>query len=215
MEYHRAHLPQWKNLKAIKSKLEVPVDSYFDVEELKKIGLKTYGTNVKISRKASIYGAQHISIGNNVQIDDYACLVANSSEIILGSNIHVGFFSILMGSGGIVMEDFSAISSRVSLYTASDDFWGEALTNSTIPLKYRKLKMGKIILKRHVLIGTNSTVLPGITIGEGSSVGAHSLVIKTLDSWGVYSGSPAIKIRNRSKKILELERDYLLEYSVK
>jgi acetyltransferase-like isoleucine patch superfamily enzyme len=48
-------------------------------------------------------------------------------------------------------------------------------------------------------------VLPGVTIGMGSAVGALSLVTMSLDAWGVYLGTPAKKIKARSKKMLEYE----------
>lgn len=62
-----------------------------------------------------------------------------------------------------------------------------------------------VLLKKHVLIGTGSTVLPGVTIGEGTSIGAMTLVNKSLDSWGIYIGIPAKKIKDRSQKLLKLE----------
>ena len=52
-------------------------------------------------------------------------------------------------------------------------------------------------------------VLPGVTIGKGSSVGALSLVSVSLDEWGVYFGVPVKKINIRSKKILTLEKDLI------
>jgi galactoside O-acetyltransferase len=57
-----------------------------------------------------------------------------------------------------------------------------------------------------VLIGSGSVVLPGVTIGEGSAVGALSLVSMSLDEWGVYFGSPAKRIKARSKNLLEMEK---------
>jgi galactoside O-acetyltransferase len=187
------------------------MESYYTESELKELGFKSYGSNVKISRKTSIYGAEFISIGDNVKIDDYCCLVANSQEIIIGSHIHIAFFSILMGSGGIIMEDFSCLSSRVSIYSATDDYSGHSLTNSTIPSKYKNIYSGKVVLKKHAIIGTNSTILPNLIIGEGVSVGANSLVNKSLDDWGLYVGNPVKRIKEKSKKLLELEPIYLKE----
>ena len=60
--------------------------SFYNEEELKEIGLKVYGKNVLISRNATIYGADKISIGDNVRIDDFCIL---SGNISLGSYIHI------------------------------------------------------------------------------------------------------------------------------
>ena len=68
---------------------------------------------------------------------------------------------------------------------------------------------------RHVIIGSGSVVLPGVTIGEGSSVGALSLITKSLEEWGVYFGSPAKKIKSRRKDLLEQEQTLLAKRSTK
>jgi Acetyltransferase (isoleucine patch superfamily) len=44
-------------------------------------------------------------------------------------------------------------------------------------------------------------------IGEGSSVGAMGLVTKSLESWGIFVGSPVRKLKDRDKKILSLEKE--------
>lgn len=64
--------------------------SFYTEKELPSLGLKKYGRNVKISRHASIYGAQNISIGDNVRIDDFCIL---SGHIELGSYIHIAAYS--------------------------------------------------------------------------------------------------------------------------
>lgn len=83
------------------------------------------------------------------------------------------------------------------------------MTNPTVPDEYRNIICGKVVLKRHALVGTGSTILPGVTIEEGTSVGSMSLVNKSLDEWGMYVGVPCKKIRDRSKRILALEKEYL------
>jgi galactoside O-acetyltransferase len=62
-----------------------------------------------------------------------------------------------------------------------------------------------------VIIGAGAVVLPKLTIGEGVSVGALSLVNKTLKPWGVYFGMPVKRLRERSREMLVLEHEYLNE----
>ena len=64
-------------------------------------------------------------------------------------------------------------------------------------------------LGRHVIVGSGSVVLPGVVIGDGCSVGALSLVTKSLPEWGVYFGAPVRRLRARSKRLLELEQRLL------
>jgi acetyltransferase-like isoleucine patch superfamily enzyme len=183
------------------------MSNFYELKELNEFGFKSIGDNVLISRKASIYGAKNISIGNNVRIDDFCIL---SGNIHLGSNIHIAVFSSLFaGESDIYMDDFSGLSSRVSIYAVSDDYSGNYLTNPTIPDKYTNIIKGKVTLGKHAIIGTNSVVLPNVKIGEGVSIGACSLVIKDCDEWGIYIGIPVKKIKDRSKALLELEKEHI------
>lgn len=180
------------------------VTSFYSEEELKELGLKSYGKNVLISRNAKIYGADKISIGNNVRIDDFCIL---SGNIVLGSYIHISAYCALYGGvSGIVMEDFSGVSARCVVYGDSDDFSGAALTNSMVPDEFRNVTGGTVKICRYTQVGTGTTILPDITIGEGCSVGAMSLVNKSLDEWGIYAGIPCKRIKDRKKDLLELEK---------
>jgi galactoside O-acetyltransferase len=181
-------------------------NSFYTKEELEELGLKSYGDNVLISCKASLYGIDKIEIGNNVRIDDF-CLLSGSIKI--GNNVHIAVATLLhAGSYGIELEDFAGISSRCAIYAQTNDYSGYSLTNPTIPDKYQRELGGKVILRRHVIIGTGSTVLPNVVIGEGSAVGAMSLVNKSIDEWGIYFGIPCHKINNRSKALLEYEKEF-------
>jgi len=187
------------------------MDSFYTFDELQSLGLKAFGKNVLISRKTSIYMPENIAIGDDVRIDDYCCLVAGNKGITIGSNIHIAFHCIIIGNGGVFLEDFSGLSSRCSIYSATDDYSGKTLTNPTVPEKYKHVIEGEVYLGRHAIIGTNTTILPNVYIGEGCSVGANSLVNKNLEPWGIYFGSPAKKIKERNKDLLILEQEYLKE----
>lgn len=179
------------------------MDSFFSQEELMKIGFNRCGKNVLISRKASIYNAEKISIGDNVRIDDF-CII--SGNVTLGNYIHIAAYCCLFGgTSGIEMQDFSGLSSRCAIYADSDDYSGYAMTNPMVPDKYRNVLGGHVVLEKHSIIGSGSTILPNLTIGEGTSVGSMSLVSKTLDAWTIYVGIPCKKIKARNKRILTLE----------
>lgn len=181
--------------------------SFYSEDELKEIGFAKLGNNVLISRNASIYGASKISIGNNVRIDDF-CVI--SGKIEFGDNIHIAVYSAIFGGNtGVKLCDFSGLSSRCVIYAESDDYSGEHLTNPTVDDEFLGIITGKVELGRHVIIGTGTTILPGVTIGEGTAVGSMSLVNKSLDSWGIYAGIPCTYKKERSKTLLNLEKEYL------
>ena len=70
------------------------------------------------------------------------------------------------------MEDLTTISWGIKIFTRSDDFSGNHMTNPTVPSKYTGIKGGTVTLKRHSLVGANSIILPEVTVGEGVAVGA-------------------------------------------
>lgn len=184
------------------------IDSFFTSEELNNIGFKSIGKNVKISRYSRIYHPESISIGNNVRIDDF-CYIVGGKEIIIHDYIHIPSQCILNGYGGIEIHDFSGLSYGVRLISASDDYSGKSLTNPLIPDKFKKISLGRIVLEKHVLIGTNSVVLPNVVMREGTSVGAMTLIKKDTDAWSIYVGIPSKKIAERSKEILKIEDNFL------
>jgi galactoside O-acetyltransferase len=83
------------------------------------------------------------------------------------------------------------------------------MSNPTIPSKYTGVFSGDVILCKHVLIGCNSIILPGVTMKEGSVLGALSLTNKDCEEFFIYKGNPATKFLKRSKKLLELEKEFL------
>lgn len=178
--------------------------SFYSEEELRDIGFKSYGSNLKISRFARFYSPQNISIGNNVRIDDF-CII--SGNITIGNNIHISAYVALYGAMGIVLEDYSGISPKSVVYSAMDDFSGEYLIGPIHPENTINVQGGLVRVCKYVQVGSNSVVFPNVIIGEGSVVGACSLVNKTLDEWGIYMGVPCKYLKPRSKNLLTLVED--------
>jgi galactoside O-acetyltransferase len=179
--------------------------SFYSDEELRSVGFKSVGGHVLISRKASIYSPAAISIGDRVRIDDF-CVLTGGSGLALGNFVHVACYCALFAGSGIEIGDFSGLSARVVIYSQSDDYSGNSLTNPTVPERYKPgLKKGPVVLGRHVIVGANATILPNVTLGDGAAVGAHSLVTKSCEAWWIYFGVPARKLRRRSKNLLRLE----------
>ena len=178
--------------------------AFLTEEELKRVGFKSLAKNVKVSNKASIYAPQNISFGNNVRIDDFCVLSAFDGYINLNNHIHIAVFCNLTGKGGIEMLDYSGLSSRVSLYSASDDYSGDYLIGPIMEESCLKIIEGPIILEKYVTIGTNAVVLPNVTLKEGSVLGSFSLLTKNTEEWSINAGVTAKKIKSRKKGLLEL-----------
>ena len=174
--------------------------------KIEAMGLASVGINVQISDRASFYGLGRIHIGNNVRIDDFCVLSAGEGGIQIGNHIHIAVFTSLIGAGKIELSDFCNLSSRVSIYSSSDDYSGATLTNPTVPDKYKNVHHAPVYLGRHVIVGCGSVILPGIRLEEGVAVGALSLVSQNCLPYGIYAGNPAKRIKERKRDVLELEK---------
>lgn len=145
---------------------------------------------------ARIIGEEHIRFGDPVIIDDFAFIYARAI-VNIGSYVHIAAFASVIASDAIELDDFVAISHGARLLTATDDFKGWGFGNSTVPLEYRNLGRGAIRVGRFCIVGANSVILPGVTVGEGATVGAGSVVTRNLEPWGVYIGNRRIAERDR------------------
>jgi acetyltransferase-like isoleucine patch superfamily enzyme len=180
---------------------------YFSEDQLHKMGFKSLGKQVKISDRASIYNAEQIEIGDYSRIDDF-CVI--SGKIKMGRNVHITSHCLVAGGVlGLVIEDFVALAYGVKVFTQSDDYSGLTMTNSTVPKHYKKEIIAAVKICKHSIIGAGSIIMPGVLVGEGNSIGANSLVLKSTESWSIYVGSPAKKIKERKKDLLEFEKKYL------
>lgn len=181
--------------------------AYLNSFELNKMGFKLLGDNIKISNKASIYNADQIEIGDNSRIDDF-CVISGSVKI--GKYCHITPMCLVAGgNAGVTMEDFCTLAYGVKVFAQSDDYSGRTMVNSLVPKQYKKEIFARVHLKRQTIVGAGSVIFPGVTIEEGCSVGAMSLVNKSTDPWGIYLGNPARRIKDRKKDLLELERQFL------
>lgn len=185
--------------------------AYLSTNKLEALGFKSLGKNVKISDKASIYDTDKISIGDNSRIDDFCVL---SGKIDIGKYVHITPMCLLAGGElGITLSDFCTLAYGVKIFSQSDDYSGGSMVNSLIDRKYKAETFSKVILEKHVIVGTNSVILPGVIIAEGCSVGAMTLLNKSTEAWGVYVGAPAFRLKERKQDLLELEQQFLKEKS--
>ena len=113
------------------------------------------------------------------KLTKYNWIVQNVEGFDLGAKTDIGAFSYINAQHGVVIEDNVQIGSHCSIYSIStiDDTFG------------------KVVLKRNCKIGSHSTVLPGISIGKNSIIGAHSLVNKDIPDNVVAFGVPVKVVR--------------------
>lgn len=109
----------------------------------------------------------------------YNWIVQNLQGLQLGSMTDIGAFTYINALHGVVIEDNVQIGSHCSIYSIS--------TIDEIT--------GKVVLKNNCRVGSHTTILPGVTVGKNSIIGAHSLVNKNIPDNVVAIGVPAKVVR--------------------
>jgi acetyltransferase-like isoleucine patch superfamily enzyme len=170
------------------------------------------GSNVTVYKFAVILAPENMMLGSDIIIDDFVFIGAHE-RLILGNRVHISSHSSITGGGRVLLSDFSGLGSGVRLISGTDDFTEGRLNGCAIPQEFRQTHRGTLVLEPHAIIGANVVVLPDVTIGEGATVGAGSVVTRSLEPWGVYAGSPARRIKTRPRDVvLENERRLFEKY---
>jgi galactoside O-acetyltransferase len=179
-------------------------------EDLKQL-FKKCGKNVKIYPLAKIINPEKVEIDDYSIIDDFT-FIEGGKGIKIGKYVHISNFTSIIGGGKLEIGNFSGVSAGCRIITGTDDFLGNSLTGPCVPKKYRTVNHKDVLkIGKHAILGTNTIVHPNITIGQGAVTGSNTLVTKNLEPWTIYIGSPARKLKNRSKRILQLEKQLLKE----
>lgn len=175
-------------------------------EAIEAMGFASLGGDLHISEKASFYGVGRIALGSHVRIDDFCVLSAGAGGIQVGSYVHIAVGSSLIGAGRITLGDFCNLSSRVAIYSSSDDYSGVAMTNPMVPIECTDVTHAAVILGSHVIVGCGSVILPGVRLEVGVAVGALSLINQDCAAFGIYVGVPARQVKERNRNLLQVER---------
>lgn len=122
-----------------------------------------------------------------MELTKYCWLVRHKEKLKLGYKTDIGAFTYINAKNGVIIEDFVQIGSHCSIYSVS-----------TIDGKE-----GKVILRRNCRIGSHSVIMPGVTVGENSIVGAFSFINRDIPANVVAFGIPARVIRKLTKDEIE------------
>lgn len=114
------------------------------------------------------------------QLTKYNWVVQNLDGLKLGFKTDIGAFTYINAQYGVLIEDEVQIGSHCSIYSVS------TIDNTK----------GKVILRMNCCIGSHTTILPGITIGENSIIGAHSMVSNNIPPNVIAYGIPAKVIKS-------------------
>ena len=173
---------------------------FFDKSRLRRIG-----NNVIIGKTVRIRYPELVEIGDNVIIDDFTYI---STELAVSNNVHIASGCKLIGGNKAMIRigELSTLAPNVVLAAGSDDYIA-GIASPLVDLKYKgNVEIGYVNIERHCIVGTNTTILPNVTLYDGSAVGAQSLVKTDIPEWMLYGGVPARYLKDRDREeILRLE----------
>lgn len=170
---------------------------------LKLMNFKSIGENVLISEHANIYNAANISIGDNCRIDDFCILSAGEGGIEIGSHVHIACYASLRGAAKITIGKYCSVAAYSSILSSTDEYSGEYLMNPCIDFRLRKVYDKPVVMKDRSIIAQYCFVMPGVTIGFNTAVGAYGYINKDLPDNGIYIGQPAKFLKERKQLITQ------------
>tara|TARA_B110000240_G_scaffold166937_1_gene188494 strand:+ start:3923 stop:4453 length:531 start_codon:yes stop_codon:yes gene_type:complete len=164
------------------------------------IKYKKAGIDLFVADNAIIKKPQLVELGKHVAIDIGVYL---STQAKIGNYVHIAPYVCIIGGekSKLVMGDFSGIAAGSKIICGSDDFT-KGMMNPQVPLKYKETKFTTVTIEDYACVGVNCVIMPGITIREGSVIGAGSIVTKDTEPWMIYVGSPAKAVKLRDKGLI-------------
>ncbi|GMQ60200.1 CatB-related O-acetyltransferase [Vallitalea sediminicola] len=119
----------------------------------------------------------------------------NGQDISIGEYSGIGLHARVQGP--LSIGDNVMMGPDVIIYTKNHE-----TKRTDIPMIEQDVtKPMKVFIKDDVWIGARTIILPGVTIGEGSVVGAGSVVTKDVEPYSIVGGTPARKIKSRKNLI--------------
>lgn len=136
-----------------------------------------------------------IGTGSSVHL---GCKFTAVTEFNMGKNSTINQYCRIDNRGGVTVSNNVSISPCVNLITADHDIHASNCEG----------RQKKIIIKSYVFIGSDAMVLPGVTMEEGSVLGAKSLLTKSTIAFGIYTGVPA-QLKAKRRTDLDYQASYI------
>jgi acetyltransferase-like isoleucine patch superfamily enzyme len=183
--------------------------------------LKKCGKNVRIEIGVHFEGLNLISLGDNVFIDKY-CIISTGKnltgkvykkpnnlfsgeegEILIGNNIHIVQFCILMGYGGLEINDNCVLSSGCKIYSLTNtayDLDCREVVISLMPYSQAPFLLSPVYIGSNTWLGLNSIVMPSVCLGKNSFSTSNSVLMSNFAENSYITGNPAKSERRRFEK---------------
>jgi acetyltransferase-like isoleucine patch superfamily enzyme len=155
-----------------------------------------------ISPHARIRHPEHFEIGDYSIVDDFSYF---STRVRIGICSHIASGCSVAGGRDhlFTLGDFSSLSSGVKIWCTSDDFVNDVVTivpDGAGPIKQHLIE-GDVTFANYTAVGSNTVVMPGNHVPEGTVIGALSFVPPAFafEPWAVYGGIPIRRLGARNR----------------
>lgn len=154
--------------------------------------MKKVGRCIDIRRGLRVNNPRNIQLGDNVRIGRMSRLSSyECGKIIIEDNCYIGQFFSVMAGGDIIIKKNALIASYVAVIGENHSMNPEA------GVKYGKQPLIKqnVVIGENCWIGEKAIILPGVTIGDWSIIGAGAIVNKPIPPYSIAAGNPAKVIK--------------------
>lgn len=154
---------------------------------------KQIGQNVIFEPGALVFHPENIALGTNLYIGHYTILKGYyKNQMTIGENSWIGQGCFLHSAGNLTIGQNVGIGPHVKIITSVHKEEG-----INTPILFSEIKEAPVVIEDDCDIGIGAVILPGVTIGRGSQIGAGAVVTKNVEPYSVMAGVPARLLRKR------------------
>ncbi len=163
----------------------------------------------------SALGKGKLSLGDNVGIGAHSRIIISTSfqnigeHITIGNNVGIGEFAYLGGAGGLTIGNDCIVGQYFSCHPENHNY-----KNTNLKIRAQGVNRKGIFIGENCWIGSKVTILDGVTIGNNCIIAAGAVVNKNMPNNCIIGGVPAKVIKQIDAKNISEEKKYKLSISI-
>ena len=164
----------------------------------RKLGLME--SNVFIDQGIFFAYPKGVELREFSYIDKNVIIMSRTAKV--GRRVHIAPRVFVSGGGDFEIENYACIATNSNIITSTEVIKdGVRCSGPMVAADQRNVFRGKVLIKKDAFIGANATLLPGVTIAEGSVAGAGVTIAKDTMPWGIYVGAKTQLLGQREQVV--------------
>ena len=154
---------------------------------------RSIGSNVVFEEGVLVFHPENIILGSNIYVGHQTILKGYyRNEMVIGDNTWIGQGCFFHSAGGLRVGRNVGVGPHVKIITSYHEEEGPE-----VPILFSRLATAEAVVEDDCDLGVGSTILPGVTVGRGSQIGAGAVVTRSVEPYSVAAGVPARLLRRR------------------